>query len=131
MASQASTCGVRLVREARAASSASVRASDSAERSTPEPADITCWISARTGGSSRTCSTASSPAGSTGTGTSVHGRLLARSAPIRSAKTRPSSSELEASRFAPWTPVQATSPQAYRRGTLVRPHVSVRTPPEA
>ena len=34
------------------------------------------------------------------------------SAAIRRAKTSPSSKELEASRFAPCTPEQATSPQA-------------------
>lgn len=39
--------------------------------------------------------------------------------------------ELEARRLAPCTPVQATSPQAYRPGTVVRPWASVRTPPEA
>ena len=50
---------------------------------------------------------------------------------MRPAKTRPSSSELEASRLAPWTPVHATSPQAYRPGTLVRPSRSVMTPPLA
>jgi len=38
-------------------------------------------------------------------------------------------SELLASRLAPWTPVEATSPAANRRGTLVRPYRSVRTPP--
>ena len=44
-------------------------------------------------------------------------RPTARSSPgstsaIRREKTRPSSSELEASRLAPWTPEQATSPVA-------------------
>ena len=64
-------------------------------------------------------------------GSASAGSPRARSAPIRSANTRPSSSELEASRLAPCTPVQAHSPQAYRPGTLVRPSRSVRTPPLA
>ena len=60
----------------------------------------------------------------------------ARSVPpgIRSArrapKTMPSSSELEARRLAPCTPVQATSPTAHRPGNAVAPHRSVTTPPE-
>ena len=58
------------------------------------------------------------------------GRPRGRS-PIRAANTRPSSRQLEASRLAPCTPVQATSPQAYRPGTVVRPARSVRTPPLA
>ena len=41
----------------------------------------------------------------------------ARPAPARRPKTRHSSSEFEASRFAPWTPVQAHSPAAYSPGT--------------
>ena len=53
------------------------------------------------------------------------------SSAIRRAKTSPSSSELEASRLAPCTPVQAASPHAYRPGIEVRPRRSVRTPPEA
>ena len=43
--------------------------------------------------------------------------------------TSVSSSELLASRLAPWTAAQAASPQAYRPSTLVRPHVSIRMPP--
>ena len=54
-----------------------------------------------------------------------------RTSAIRREKTSPSRSELEASRLAPCTPEQATSPVAYRPGTLVRPHRSVATPPEA
>ena len=42
----------------------------------------------------------------------------------------PSSSELEASRLAPWTPVQATSPAAHSPGRAVAPDRSVTTPPE-
>ncbi len=40
-------------------------------------------------------------------------------------------SELEASRFAPCTPVAATSPTAYSPATLVRPVMSALTPPHA
>ena len=61
-------------------------------------------------------------------GASAVGRLApapagppAMSAAIRRANTSPSSSEFDASRFAPCTPVQATSPQAYRPGIEVRP----------
>ncbi len=42
----------------------------------------------------------------------VRDRSSTMSAAMRSAKTRPSRSELDASRFAPCTPVQATSPHA-------------------
>src|SRR5271165_4264330 len=62
-------------------------------------------------------------------GSASGGRPRPSAPAIRSAKTRPSSSELEASRLAPWTPVHAASPQAYSPGTLVRPNRSVRTPP--
>ena len=49
---------------------------------------------------------------------------------IRRANTRPSSSELEASRLAPCTPVHATRRTAYSPRIVARPHRSVRTPPE-
>ena len=48
----------------------------------------------------------------------------------RAPNTMPSSSELEASRLAPWTPVQATSPAAHNPGSAVAPHRSVSTPPD-
>ena len=48
----------------------------------------------------------------------------------RAPNTMPSSSELEASRLAPCTPVQATSPTAHSPGSAVAPHRSVTTPPE-
>ena len=48
----------------------------------------------------------------------------------RAPKTMPSSSELEANRLAPCTPVQATSPTAHNPGSAVAPHRSVTTPPE-
>ena len=53
-------------------------------------------------------------------------RARLRSSPRRRAapKTSPSSSELLASRLAPWTPVPATSPAAYRPG-IVRPPLQV------
>lgn len=88
------------------------------------------WIAVRaSGASSATGSSAPSPKASAG---SVRGgRVWAMSAAMRSAKTRPSRREFDASRFAPCTPVQATSPQAYRPGTVVRPRRSVRMPPEA
>ena len=47
----------------------------------------------------------------------------------RAPNTSPSSSELLASRLAPCTPVQATSPAANRPETDVRPSRSVSTPP--
>ncbi len=43
--------------------------------------------------------------------------------------TIPSSSEFEARRLAPWTPVQLTSPAAQSPGRLVAPWRSVTTPP--
>ena len=46
----------------------------------------------------------------------------------RAPNTTASSSELEASRFAPCAPVEATSPQAHSPSTLVRPEASVRMP---
>ena len=73
------------------------------------------------------------PGGARGRRPAAAAGAARRAAPsaIRREKTRPSSSELEASRLAPCTPEQATSPVAYRPGTLLRPHRSVRTPPEA
>jgi len=46
------------------------------------------------------------------------------------ANTNPSSRELEASRLAPCTPEDATSPQAYKPTRLVAPSMSVSTPPQ-
>ena len=97
-------------------------ASDSAERTAPAPAVIARWTSVRAVGGdergrprrrSRAVVGGSSPAAS---------RAVMSSA-IRWAKTRPSSSELDASRLAPCTPVQDTSPHAYRpveRGPAVQ-----------
>ena len=65
------------------------------------------------------------------TGSACSGRPVAMSAAMRRPNTRPSSSEFEASRFAPCTPVQATSPHAYSPAIEVRPCRSVRTPPDA
>ena len=50
-------------------------------------------------------------------------------APARSANTEASSRELDASRLAPWTPVNATSPDAKSPSTSVRPSRSTTTPP--
>ena len=58
--------------------------------------------------------------------------MVARtSSAARAPNTSASSSELEASRLAPWTPVQATSPTAQSPSRVVRPSRSVRTPPMA
>ncbi len=46
------------------------------------------------------------------------------------AKTMPSSSEFDASRLAPMTPLQATSPAAQRPGSDVAPSRSATTPPQ-
>ncbi len=100
----------------------------SPERSTPAFALMIRWRSGRRPG----LSTGITRGGADGTGVpSRCGPFSTTSSAIRSAKTRPSRSEFEASRLAPWTPVQATSPHAYRPGTVVRPYRSVRTPPEA
>ena len=56
------------------------------------------------------------------------GRAASRSAQRRAA-TSPSVIEFDASRFAPWTPVQATSPTANSPSTDVRPSRSASTPP--
>ena len=44
-------------------------------------------------------------------------------------KTAPSKSEFDARRFAPWTPLDATSPTAKSPGIVVCPTRSVQTPP--
>src|SRR4029079_12950822 len=49
--------------------------------------------------------------------------------PARRPNNSPSSNELLASRLAPCTPVQATSPAANKPGSDVRPSRSVSTPP--
>lgn len=98
-----------------------------AERSTPAPAVMIRWMAVRASGAS---SGTGAAAGSTaGPGRRAGADVM--SSAMRSAKTSPSRRELEASRFAPCTPVHATSPHAYRPGTVVRPYRSVRTPPEA
>ena len=48
----------------------------------------------------------------------------------RAPNTMPSSSEFDARRLAPWTPVHATSPAAHRPGSAVAPSRSVRMPPQ-
>src|SRR5215218_340203 len=49
--------------------------------------------------------------------------------PALAPNTSPSSSEFDARRFAPCTPVQLTSPAAYSPATVLRPQRSVRIPP--
>ena len=55
---------------------------------------------------------------------------LAISSATRAPKTTASRSEFEASRFAYVLLVQATSPQAHKPVSVVRPRASVRTPPD-
>ena len=66
-----------------------------------------------------------------GAGAAIRGHAVsvAAASPARAPKTAPSRSELDASRFAPCTPVRAVSPTAYSPGTVVRPSRSVTTPP--
>ncbi len=110
----------------KASSSAAALRRDAAERSTPAPCVMMRWTSYRASAGW------SGPVDGTGMpGPLPADALRTMSSAIRSAKTRPSSREFEASRFAPCTPVQATSPHAYRPGTVVRPCRSVRMPPEA
>ena len=93
-----------------AASAAAVDASEPAERTAPAPAVIARWIAVR--------SAASTSVGGPWRGRAVVGgsspaaRRPVMSSAIRDANTRPSSSELDASRLAPCTPVQDTSPHA-------------------
>src|SRR3989304_2564701 len=54
---------------------------------------------------------------------------LAASTPALAPKTRASNNELLARRFAPWTPVHATSPDENRPFTEVLPRISVSIPP--
>ena len=49
---------------------------------------------------------------------------------VRAPNTNPSSSEFDASRFAPWTPEQAASPQAHNPGSVEAPSRSVQMPPD-
>ena len=64
----------------------------------------------------------------TGFHTEPAGSFTAAS-PARRPYTSPSSSEFDASRLDPITPVRAHSPAAYRPGMLARPSRSVRMPP--
>ena len=94
-------------------------------RRTPTLAVITASDSRITAGSTR-------PAGRVSGAGSRRGGSPSRAtaAAIRREKTRPSSRELEASRLAPCTPEQATSPVANRPGSDDCPSRSVATPPE-
>ena len=62
-------------------------------------------------------------------GSASPGASRAIDSATRRPNTSPSSRLFDASRFAPCTPVAATSPQAHSPGRLVRPSRSVRTPP--
>ncbi len=120
-----------------ASSSPAATARLPADRMTPAPFVMIRWIAVRD--SAVSSATVPAPVGSATGVCRAEAPEPTRGAPVapvmsaamRSAKTRPSRRELDASRFAPCTPVQATSPQAYRPGTVVRPRRSVRTPPEA
>ena len=78
---------------------------------------------------SRSATGRSSWEGSGGPGHRDTVKSAATASAERAPITSPSSRLLEASRFAPCRPVRATSPAAYNPGTVVRPLVSVTTPP--
>ncbi len=106
VASQAAVFGVARDSASRDSSLAAVP-SESAVRSTPAPRVMVRCRSGRIAASATQAGVMF-----TRTGSAWGGRSRPMSSAIRLAKTRPSSSELLASRFAPCTPVQATSPQA-------------------
>ena len=98
------------------------RAARARVRAMPAWSHITSRIA-----SAATCAAPRSASGGTfhlpGAGRASASRVfVARSRATRSANTRPSSSEFDASRFAPCTPVRATSPTAYSRFALDRPY---------
>ena len=67
-----------------------------------------------------------------GSAEKLSGSAAARSAAPRPAlrpNTKPSSRLFEASRFAPCSPLEVTSPAAHSSGTLVRPSASTVAPP--
>lgn len=104
--SQVSVSGLAPVRPARSARTLWAAAMPSADRSTLTWAVIASWSGRRT-----------SPGTRPGVRMSVPGSRQGRSSPgstvaMRRENTSPSSSELEASRLAPCTPEQATSPVA-------------------
>lgn len=108
VASQLSTEGRTSSRRPASPASCSAASSSPAPlRSAPTRLDIVAVSSARTAGSSRPSRAGDGGAAAVGTGSS-----RPSASPIRPAKTSPSSSEFDASRLAPCTPVQATSPQA-------------------
>ena len=86
--------------------------------SQPESAPVSRWSETSGGGAA-------------GAGGASFALSSASAWPARSAKTSPSSSEFEASRLAPCTPVEATSPTAQSPRRVERPSRSVRTPPMA
>lgn len=125
LGSSASTASAALLWRASSSSAAVARLS--AERSTPAPRVMIRWIVDRASGA------ISGDGGrwSAGFGGARAGPLLDDVSRDALGEDEALQEELDASRFAPCTPVQATSPQAYRPGTVVRPRRSVRMPPEA
>ncbi len=138
--------------EAASSTTARAPANDSALRTTPAPRVMArCTVSRHL-----VTSTPGNPSGAGGAPPAGGARTVhpmpsigsspstARSAPLgsglrapdgmrsasRAPKTMPSSSELEANRLAPCTPVQATSPTAHSPGSAVAPHRSATTPPD-
>src|SRR6478609_4406392 len=105
-----------------------------ASRRTPAPTVIACCSSSRvivltdpalsSGATTRVSIPRMTPVGS---GASLPARIAST---MRGAKTRPSSSELEARRFAPWTPEQAASPHDQSPGMVDAPSRSATIPPE-
>ena len=79
---------------------------ESEERNTPAPRLILNCSSRRVSGSNKT------ERDSSETGFNCSGKFAAISAAILALKTSPSNNELDAKRFAPWTPEQAVSPHA-------------------
>ena len=98
------------------ASPPSLEKACSASRITPHSVDMQCCSAARTSADTTPADTREAPSAAqsrSGAGVVDPGASASRmSAAIRRANTSPSSSELEASRLAPCTPVQAASPQA-------------------
>ena len=111
--------------EPMASSSLAVRARLSALRSTPAPSVMV----AATAGARAASSSVAGP--STGGGLPQRRQPAHQVGADPGREHQPLEQLFEASRFAPCTPVQATSPQAYSPGTVLRPSRSVRTPPLA
>nr|BFF20157.1 hypothetical protein GCM10025730_36780 [Promicromonospora thailandica] len=124
----ATTSAARWASERTAPRRSSTSASDRADRITPAPPEVTFWTRDR----AAAATSADPPGRSAGSpcGSFPASNRSTTSRAAREANTMPSSSEFDASRLAPCTPVQATSPTAYRPSTDDRPSRSVTTPPE-